>query len=131
MTKEEFEIFKSLKEKLENEVIELFRYIKDKYIDVLAFGRFAGYHHYGMEDDIIWIEYYDYGYDCYDSRCIDIPINDFLSDPFKWADNWASDIRMKKQKERENAIKEKEKKEKEELQRLKDKYEKNNYDTGR
>lgn len=123
MKQEEFEMFKSLKEKLEHEVEELFDYIKKKYLDVLAFGRYSSYHHYDMNDEIIWIEYYDWGYDCYDSRDIDIPINDFLSNPFKWADNWANNIRIKKQKEKDNAIKEQEEKEKKELQRLKAKYE--------
>ena len=47
-----------------------------------------------------------------------------MSNPFEWADNWANNIRIKKQKEKDNAIKEQEKKEKEELQRLKNKYEK-------
>ena len=124
MTQEEFEMFTNLKEKLEHEVIELFRYIKKKYLDVLAFGRYSSYHHYDMNGEIICIEYFDYGYDLYNSRDIDIPINDFLSNPFEWADNWANNIRIKKQKEKDNAIKEQEKKEKEELQRLKNKYEK-------
>jgi len=124
MTKEEFEMFRSLKDKLEHEIYELFSYIKQKYSDVLAFGRFSSYHHYAMDDKIIWIEYYDYGYDCYDSRDIDIPIDDFLSNPFKWADNWANNIRIKEQEKKDKAIKEKEKREREELQRLKDKYEK-------
>ena len=77
-----------------------------------------------MNDEIIWIEYFDYGYDLYDSRHIDIPINDFLSNPFEWADNWANNIRIKEQEKKDKAIKEKEKREREELQRLKDKYEK-------
>jgi hypothetical protein len=123
MTQKELEMFKSLKEKLEHETIELFDYIKKKYLDVLEFGRYSSYHHYNMNDEIIWIEYFDYGYDCYDSRDIDIPINDFLSDPFKWADNWANNIRIEKQKKKDKAIKEQEEKEKKELQRLKDKYE--------
>ena len=124
MTKEELETFKGLKEKLENEVIDLFRYIKAKYLDVLAFGRYSSYHHYGMNDKIIWIEYFDCGYDCYDSSDIDIPIDDFLSNPFEWADNWANNIRIKKQEEKDRAIRVQEEKEKKELQRLKDKYEK-------
>lgn len=112
MTQKELEMFKSLKEKLEHETIELFDYIKKKYLDVLEFGRYSSYHHYNMNDEIIWIEYFDYGYDCYDSRDIDIPINDFLSDPFKWADNWANNIRIEKQKKKDKAIKEQEEKEK-------------------
>lgn len=124
MTRDEFEMFKSLKEKLEHEVIGLFDYIKKNYPDVLAFGRYSIYHHYDMNSKIIWIEYFDYGYDSFDSRDIDIPVNDFLSNPFEWADDWANHIRVEKQKEKDNAIKRKEKKEREELQRLKDKYEK-------
>lgn len=124
MTQEEFKMFRNLKDKFEHEICDLFYYIKGKYSDVLAFGRFSSYHHYGMNDEIIWIEYFDYGYDLYDSRHIDIPISDFLSNPSKWADNWANNIRIKEQEKKDNAIKELEKKEKEELQRLIDKYEK-------
>ena len=125
MTREEFEIFKSLKEKFENKVVELFDYIEEKYLDVLEFGKFSCYHHYDMYDDIICIEYYDYGYDLYDSRVIDIPINDFLSNSFEWADNWANDIRETKRKKKEKEKEYIEKQEREELQRLKEKYENN------
>lgn len=124
MTKEEFETFKSLKEKFEQEVEELFDYITEKYLDVLRYGKYSSFHHYVMYDDEICIEYYDYGYDLYDSQNLYIPLNDFLSNPFEWADRWANNILAKKQKEEEKAIKAKEKKEKEELQRLKEKYEK-------
>lgn len=124
MTKEEFETFKSLKEKFEQEVGELFDYIKKKYLDVLKFGKYSSFHHYIMYDDEICIEYYDFGYDLYDSQNLYIPLTDFLSNPFEWADRWANNIRAERQKEEEKAIKAKEKKEKEELQRLKEKYEK-------
>lgn len=124
MTKEEFEAFKDLKERFEQEVEELFDYIKKKYLDVLRYGKYSSFHHYIMYDDEICIEYYDYGYDLYDSQNLYIPLKDFLSNPFEWADRWANNILAKKQKEEEKAIKAKEKKEKEELQRLKEKYEK-------
>lgn len=124
MKREDLETYKSLKRKLEDEVEKLFDYIKEKYLDVLEFGKYSSYHHYNMNDEIIWIEYYDHGYDIYDSRDIDIPINDFLSNPIEWADTWANNIRNKKQEDKEKAIKAKEKKEKEELKRLKEKYEK-------
>lgn len=124
MTKEEFEAFKSLKEKFEQEVEELFDYIKKKYCDVLKFGKYSNFYHYIIYDDEICIEYSDFGYDLYDSQNLYIPLKNFLSNPFGWADHWANNIRDKKQKEEEKTIKAKEKKEKEELQRLKEKYEK-------
>lgn len=124
MTKEEFETFKGLKEKFEQEVGELFDYIRKKYLDVLRYGEYSSFHHYIMYEDEICIEYYDFGYDLYDSQNLYIPLNDFLSNPFEWADRWANNIRAERQKEEEKAIKAKEKKEKEELQRLKEKYEK-------
>lgn len=124
MTKEEFETFISLREKFDQEVEDLFDYIKKKYLDVLRYGKYSSLHHYNIYDDEICIEYYDYGYDIYDSQNLYIPLNDFLSNPFEWADAWANNILAEKQKEEEKAIKAKEKKEKEELQRLKEKYEK-------
>ena len=124
MTREEFETFNDLKEKFEQEIEELFAYIKKKYLNVLSYGKYSSFHHYIIYDDEICIEYYDFGYDLYDSQNLYIPIKDFLSNPFEWADNWANNIRAERQKEEERTIKEKEKKEKEELQRLKEKYEK-------
>lgn len=122
MTKEEFQTLKCLEEKLNNEVIELFDYIKNKYVDVLAFGKDSRYGHYDIDEDIICIEYYDDGYDCYDSRVIAIPINDFVSDSFKWVDNWANNIYIERKKREENVEKRIEERERKELQRLKEKY---------
>jgi hypothetical protein len=124
MTKKELEAYKSIKKRLEEETLELFRYIKEKHLDVLAFGRYSSYHHYGLNDKIIWIEYYDHGYDCYDSSDIDIPIDDFLNRPKEWVDEWANKIREERKKQKQKQLENEEKREREELQRLKEKYEK-------
>ena len=123
MTKEEINIFKNLKEKFEDETYEIFEYIKTYYKDVLKFGSYSSYHHYGINDEEVWIEYYDYGYDSYDSSIIDIPIDDFINRPKEWANEWAKSIRNEKEEERIKQLKEQEKREKEELERLKEKYE--------
>ncbi len=138
MTQEEFETFKSLiekfeslNEKFENEVIELFQYIKEKHLDVLEFGRYSSYHHYDINNEAIWIEYYDSGYDCYDSRNINIPINDFINRPKEWVDEWANAIRKEKTEKEKQKLEIKEKKEREEFERLKKKYESKNKENGR
>lgn len=123
MTREEFQTLKCLQEKLEDEVTKLFSYIYHTYNDVLSFEKCSTYHHYDIDEDIICIEYYDYGYDCYDSREIEIPINDFVSDPFKWVDNWANNVYAEEKKKAEEAEKIKEERERKELKRLKEKYE--------
>ena len=122
MTAEEINIFKNLKEKIENETIELFDYIKEKYLDVLEFNSYSSYHHYGINDEEVWIEYYDCGYDLYDSANIGIPIKDFITRPREWADEWANSIRDEKKKNKEKELREKEKREIEEYERLKQKY---------
>ncbi len=124
MTKKELETYKSIKKRLEEETLELFRYIKEKHLDVLEFDRWSSYHHYGLNDKTIWIEYYDDGYDCYDSRDIDIPIDDFLNRPKEWVDEWANKIREERKKQKQKQLECEEKREREELQRLKEKYEK-------
>ena len=123
MTKEEINIFKNLKEKFEDGTYEIFKYIKTHYEDVLKFGSYSSYHHYGINDKEVWIEYYDCGYDLYDSANIGIPIDDFINRPKEWADEWAKSIRNEKEEERIKQLKEQEKREKEELERLKEKYE--------
>ena len=124
MTKKELEAYKSIKERLEEETLELFRYIEEKHLDVLEFGQWSSYHHYGLNDKIIWIEYYDRGYDCYDASDIDIPIDDFLNRPKEWVDEWANKIREERKKQKQKQLECEEKREREELQRLKEKYEK-------
>lgn len=124
MTKKELEAYKSIKERLEKETSELFSYIKEKHIDVLKFEQWSSYHHYGLNDKTIWIEYYDHGYDCYDSSDIDIPIDDFLNRPKEWVDEWANEIREKRKKQKQEQLENEEKRERGELQRLKEKYEK-------
>lgn len=124
MTKKELEAYKSIKEKLKEETLELFRYIKEKHLDVLKFDSWSSYHHYELYDKTICIEYYDYGYDCYDSSDIEIPIDDFLNRPKEWADKWATEIRKERIRQKQEKLENEEKREKEELQRLKEKYEK-------
>ena len=123
MTKEEIETLIDLEEKLSKKSQELFSYIYNTYNDVLEFARDSCYNHCEINKDTISIEYYDYGYDRYDSREIEISISDFVSDPFKWADNWANDIYAEEKKKEEAAEKRKEEREREVLRRLKEKYE--------
>jgi len=125
MTQKEFKEFATLKEKLDKEVGDLFSYIKEKYIDCLAFGKWSCIDRYDFDDESITITYYDYGYDLYDSRDIEILLDDFFNDPVKWADKWADGIHETKRKKNEREKEYKEKKEREELQRLKEKYESN------
>lgn len=124
MTKKELEAYRSIKEKLKEKTLELFRYIKGNHLDVLKFGSWSSYHHYELNDKTICIEYYDHGYDCYDSSDIEIPIDDFLNRPKEWVDEWANEIREVRQKQKQELLEHKEKLEREELQRLKEKYEK-------
>lgn len=124
MTAKEINIFKNLKEKIENETIELFDYIKEKHLDVLEFNSYSSYHHYGINDKEVWIEYCDCGYDLYDSANIGIPIKDFTTRPREWADEWANKIREEREKQKQKQLENEEKREREELQRLKEKYEK-------
>ena len=124
MTKKELEAYKSIKEKLKEETLELFHYIKEKHMDALEFNHWSSYHHYELNDETIYIEYYDYGYDGYDSSDIEIPVDDFLNRPKKWADEWANKIREERRRQKQEKLKNEEKREKEELKRLKEKYEK-------
>lgn len=90
----------------------------------MEFDNWSSYHHYELYDKTICIEYYDYGYDCYDASDIEIPIDDFLNRPKEWVDEWANKIREERKKQKQKKLEYEEKREREELQRLKKKYEK-------
>ena len=123
MTKKELEAYKSIKEKLKQETLDLFFYIKEKHLDALEFDSWSNYHHYELNDKTICIKYYyDYGY-CDSSDDIEIPVDDFLNRPKEWADEWANKIREKRKKQKQKQLEYEEKMEREELQRLKEKYE--------
>lgn len=104
MTRKEFDTFIRTKDKLEDEVVDLFGYIKKKYVDLLAFGTYSSYHHHEVLEDSITIEYYDYGYDIYESSAITVPIDDFLCRPKEWADDWATEILNKRKKKKEQEL---------------------------
>ena len=123
MTQEEFKTLNILKEKLDNDVNNLWSYLKEKHLDCLKFGKYSSFHHYNFYRNEICIEYNDYGCDYYDSSEIDVPTNEFIDQPTEWADEWANSIREEKKKEMEEQIKQNEKKEREILKRLKEKYE--------
>lgn len=123
MKQKEFNLLVQLKKELNEAVKLLWTYIKVNYEDCLNFDCDSNFHHYNYNDELIWIEYYDKGYDCYDSNVIDIPVEDFFYNPTKWADRWAKKIREEKKKEKEKEKNQEEERERAELKRLKEKYE--------
>ena len=124
MTRKEFNTFIKTRDNIEDEVVDLFGYIKKNYVNLLAFGTYSSYHHHEISDDSITIEYYDYGYDIYESSTITIPVDDFLGRPKKWADDWATENLNKRKKMKEEELAMQKERELKELQRLKEKYEK-------
>lgn len=126
MTQKDFQSFKTLKEQLDKEIEELFDYIKENYNDVLEYGEdsFFNRYSYSIEDDEICIEYRDFWSDDIYLADIYIHINDFLTNPTGWVDNWAKNERDKRKQEEERKKQKNEEREKEELKRLKEKYEK-------
>lgn len=125
MTREEFKTYQTLTEKFSEYCDSIFSYIKKNYIDVLKFGKYSAFSHTNLEDNnIIELEYYDCGYDCYDYDTIKIPIDDFFNDPYKWIDKWTKEIIAKKEATRQRLNEIAEQKERDEYERLKKKFEK-------
>ena len=124
MTREEFQTYQTLTEKFSEYCDSVFSYIKKNYISVLKFGKDSAFSHANLEDNNIELEYYDWGYDCYDYDRIKIPIDDFFNDPYKWVDKWAKEIIAEKEATRQRLNEIALQKERDEYERLKKKFEK-------
>lgn len=124
MTQKDFQSFKTLKEQLDKEIEELFDYIKENYNDVLEYGEDSFFNRYSIEDDEICIEYRDFWSDDIYLTDIYIPINEFLTSPTGYIDDWAKNKRAKRKQEEERKQQMNEDREMKELKRLKEKYEK-------
>lgn len=124
MTREEFQTYQTLTEKFSKYCKDIFSYIQKNYISFLKFGQDSVFSHANLEDNIIELEYYDWGYDCYDYDRIRIPVDDFFNDPYKWVDKWAKAMIAEKEATRQRLNEIAEQKEKDEYERLKKKFEK-------
>lgn len=124
MTREEFQTYQTLTEKFSKYCEDIFSYVKKNYISFLEFGRDSVFSHANLEDNNIELEYYDWGYDCYDYDTIKIPVDDFFNDPYKWADEWAKAMIAEKEATRQRLNEIAEQKERDEYERLKKKFDK-------
>ena len=123
MTREEFQTYRTLSEKFSDYCNDIFSYIKKNYIGVLKFDKDSAFSHANLEDNHIELEYYDWGYDCYDYDKIKIPVDDFFGDPYKWVDEWAKKIIAQKEYTRKRLDEIAAQKERDEYERLKKKFE--------
>lgn len=122
MTREEFQIYRILSEKFSEYCNDIFSYIKKNYPSVLYFGEYSKFSNVKCYPNDVTFEYYD-SYD-FESSLIEIPINDFLTDPYKWADEWAKAIIAAKEHTRQRLNEIALQKERDEYERLKKKFEK-------
>jgi hypothetical protein len=122
MTQEEFQTYRTLSEKFSEYCNDIFSYIKKNYASVLCFGEYSEFSNAKYYLNDVTFEYYD-SHD-FESSLIEIPINDFLTDPYKWADEWAKAIIAAKERTRQRLNEIALQKERDEYERLKKKFEK-------
>ena len=90
MTREEFQTYQTLTKKFSEYCNDIFSYIKKNYARVLYFGEYSEFSNAKCYPNDVTFEYYDsHDFEDFESSIIEIPINDFLTDPYKWADEWA------------------------------------------
>ena len=132
MNVQDIKNFIKVKEELSNLSFDIFYYVKEKYVDQLEFGRYSSYSkYYFINEKELCIEYYEYGYDCYNENWLPkIPI-EFLEEETSWK-KFLDDYYEKKKKEKEEKKakeeQDKEDRERELYKKLKQKFE-NNYET--
>lgn len=114
-----------IKAELTNLCNDILYYVKNNYIEQLRFGRYSAYNKYFVTDTSICIEYYDYGYDCYECSWLpDIPI-EFLESESSWQQFLDDYYQNKIKEEEEKKAKEEKAKENQEHElylRLKKKF---------
>lgn len=121
MTREEFQTYQTLSEKFYKYCNDIFSYIKKNYVSVLSFGKYSEFSNAKCYPDDVTFEYYDS--QDFENSLIEIPINDFLTNPYKWVDEWAKEIMAEKEYTRQYFNKIAEQKERDEYERLKKKFE--------
>lgn len=123
MTKEEFQTYRALSEKFSAYCIIIFSYIKKNYVGALNFGRYSQFSNAKCYSNDVTIEYYDSGDSYHEFSLIEIPTDDFLTNPYKWVDDWAKEIIAEKEYTRKRLNEIAEQKERDEYERLKKKFE--------
>lgn len=101
MTTEELISFAAFQNDIKDKTIELFKYIKKNFSDLLLFNKHSSYKMFRVYKTYIEIEYYnhygpDYFYD-YDCDYIIIGFDDFCKSVEECANTWA-EKQMKKKK---------------------------------
>lgn len=121
MTREEFQTYQTLGEKFSEYCNDIFSYIKKNYVSVLSFGKYSEFSNAKCYTDDVTFEYYDS--QDFENSLIEIPINDFLTNPYKWADEWAKEIIAENEAARQRWNEMTLQKERNEYERLKKKFE--------
>lgn len=98
MTSEELISFAAFQNDIKNKTIELFKYIKKNFSDLLAFNYHSSYKTFRVYEKFVQIEYYnhyceDYDYDC---EYINIWFDDFCKSVEECANIWAEKMIHKK-----------------------------------
>lgn len=126
MNIQDIKTYMRIEEELYDLCINIFRYVKDRYIKYLMFGRYSSYSKHHVSDTGICIEYSDYGYDYYDCAWLpDIPL-ELLESESSWQKFLDDYYKKKAEEEKQRKAKEeqaKEDKERELYKKLKEKFE--------
>ena len=122
MTREEFNTYRTLSEKFSDYCNDIFSYIKKNYVSVLNFGKYSEFSNAECYHNDVTFYYYD-SQDSVDRDLIEIPTNDFLTNPYEWVDEWAKEIIAQKEYTRKRLDEIALQKEREEYEKLKKKFE--------
>lgn len=124
ITEKDIKLYQEIFNKLEDLAEEILLWTISNYPKLVSFGGHSSFENFTIEDDNLYINYYDYGYDLYDSGVLEIPLKTIYNNSWK-------EYLLRKEEERLNDIaeqlkrKEINKKEQELklLKELKEKYE--------
>lgn len=124
VTKEEYQSYISIREKLEDLAYDVIKYTKVNYPKLLEFEEHSGLDDIIVNDNEFIIKYYDIGYDLYEYNNITIPFERIINNTWKEYLLEKEDERIGKYvKQLNKEIEEQKERELKLLKELKEKYE--------
>ena len=81
--KDKIKLYLEIKDELNNLAREIFLYIKENYIELLAFGKYSAFDGWKVKDGKFSIKHLDRGYDVYEYSYFRIPIKRIYEETWK------------------------------------------------
>ena len=83
ITEKDIKLYQEIFNKLEDLAEEILSWTISNYPKLVNFGGYSTFENFIIESDSLSINYYDYGYDLYDSGVLEIPLKEIYNNSWK------------------------------------------------